>query len=63
MTELFLLHPFISCWITKNKSIKTSEVGGTYCVVNVVTAATPQQLSAQVGEKQRQEALFIDVIL
>jgi hypothetical protein len=44
-------------------STKTSEVGGSYGVMDIVMAATPQQFSAQVSEKKRWLTLFIDVIL
>jgi len=45
------------------QSTKTSEVGGSYGVMDIVIAATPQLFTAQVSEEERQLALFIDVIL
>jgi hypothetical protein len=45
------------------QSTKTSEVGGSYGVIDIVMAARPQQFSAQVSEKERRLTLFIDVIL
>jgi len=44
------------------QSTKTSEVRGSYGVMDVVIAATPQLFTAQISEEDRQLALFIDYI-
>jgi hypothetical protein len=48
------LIPFHQLLDNSEQSIKTSEVNGSYGVMDVVIAATSQLFSAQVSEKERQ---------